>query len=224
MKNSPVSAVAQPSEIGVVPLESPPRPTLRVVPWDDPIEDTVGVHPRSLYVELFWLPVAGPAATWLFRHLVDELEQAPDGLDLDLDQTARSLGLGGTGSRRDSLGRAVARCTHYGLSRRIGADGLAVRRVIGRVPRRQLIRLPANLQERHRAWESDRAGDGANAVLVRRTRLVALDLRLLGVDAPGIERHLQRRGTHPSLAYESAQWAWNRAEDETTRSAAQSVP
>jgi len=198
--------------------------TLHVVAWTDVVFDRTGVHPRSLYVETFWLPVLGPSPTWLLRQLVDELDASPQETDLRLDDAARSLGLGGAGGRRGAFHRAIDRCIRHGLARRLGPDELAVRCAIGRVPRRHLLRLPISIQERHRDWESDRSNPSPNGVLVRRTRLVALDLRILGLDPTGIERHLQRRGVHPALAYESAQWAWSAAEDEAARSAGQSMP
>jgi hypothetical protein len=36
-------------------------PTLRVVPWVDPVADPHGLHPCSRYVELYWLGVIGPS-------------------------------------------------------------------------------------------------------------------------------------------------------------------
>ncbi|HXQ19149.1 MAG TPA: hypothetical protein VN781_05920 [Acidimicrobiales bacterium] len=197
---------------------------LHVVTWHDPVVEETGVHPRSLYVETFWLGVLGPSTTWLLRHLVDELEAAPEGVDLALDDVARALGLGGGGGRHSAFQRAIDRCVRYGLARRLGAAELAVRCSIGQVPRRHLLRLPVSVQERHRAWESDRSNAPPNVVVVRRTRLLALDLRLLGVDPPAIERHLQRRGAHPALAYESARWAWSAAEDEAVRRDVQPPP
>ena len=35
-------------------------PTLFVVPWGDPVIDTVGYDPRAVYVERFWLGILGP--------------------------------------------------------------------------------------------------------------------------------------------------------------------
>jgi hypothetical protein len=199
-------------------------PVLRLVVLTDPATEAIGLHPRSLYVETFWLPVLGPSATWLLRHLVDELEASPSGVDLPLDDLARSLGLGGAGGRHSAFGRSIERCVHFGLARREDPVRLAVRCTVPPVPRRHLIRLPVGLQERHREWEAGEPQATVTAVIVRRTRLVALDLRLLGVDPPGIERHLQRRGVHPSLAYESARWAWSAAEDAAAVSMAQPAP
>jgi hypothetical protein len=33
---------------------------LTILPWPDPLLDTIGHDPRSLYAETFWLPVLGP--------------------------------------------------------------------------------------------------------------------------------------------------------------------
>ena len=224
MENSPVTVMRLPTQLDPE-KPAPDQPaTLRVLAWNDSLVSEICVHPRSLYVETFWLPILGPSTTWLFRHLVDELEASPSEVELDLDDVARSLGLGGARGRHSAFGRAIERLIHYAVAQRPEPGALAVRCAIGPVPRRHLIRLPPSVQERHRAWVSNPADAAANAVLVRRTRLLALDIRMLGVDAPGIERHLQRRGVHPALAYESAQWAWSAAEDEAVRPAAQSGP
>ncbi len=34
--------------------------TLMIVPWRDPVVDTIGHDPRSAYAESFWLPTIGP--------------------------------------------------------------------------------------------------------------------------------------------------------------------
>ena len=43
--------------------------TLTIKPWPDPLIDTIGHDPRSLYVETFWLPTLGPTVLLLMRHL-----------------------------------------------------------------------------------------------------------------------------------------------------------
>lgn len=183
--------------------------TLHVVAWDDPVVDDIGVDPRSLYVEKFWLSVLGPSATWLLRRLADRFDVDPEGFDLDLDETARSLGVGGSASRHAPVQRAVERCLRYGMARREGEGVLAVRRCVPPVPRRQLLRLSTALQEQHRAWEAAEPAPNEALRLRRRARLVALDLRDLGVDDACIERHLLRRGVHPATAFEAARWAWS---------------
>ena len=64
------------------------RPCLRVEPWLDPVIDNLGHDPRSAYVETFWLPVLGPSTTWLLRHLTTRLEESPEGVELDVDETS----------------------------------------------------------------------------------------------------------------------------------------
>ncbi|MGP8181174.1 MAG: hypothetical protein ACLP1E_10420, partial [Acidimicrobiales bacterium] len=86
------SAAPCPDERGRSPAEG--RPHLRVEPWHDPVIDEVGHDPRSAYVETFWLAVLGPSTTWLLRHLTIRLEESPEGIELDVEDTARSLGLG----------------------------------------------------------------------------------------------------------------------------------
>ncbi len=67
--------------------------TLMVVPWHDPVVDSVGFDVRSLYVELFWLNVLGPTATWTLRRLAHGLERYPLGYELDLVETADGIEL-----------------------------------------------------------------------------------------------------------------------------------
>ncbi len=211
------SVIAAPSLRGHLEAEkadSKQSSTLPVVAWIDPDVDRIGVDPRSWYVETFWLAVLGPSAIWLLRRLADRIDEAPEGFELDLDETARSLGLGGSDSRHSPLQRAVDRCLRYGVARRTDHQGLAVRRRLPPVPRRQLLRLPTSLQERHRAWETDEPEPTEAVRLRRRARLVALDLRDLGVDGACIERHLLLRGVHPATAFEAARWVWSPGGDD----------
>jgi hypothetical protein len=36
---------------------------ITIVPWTDPVIDTIGYDPRTRYAETFWLPVLGPTST-----------------------------------------------------------------------------------------------------------------------------------------------------------------
>ncbi|MEZ5139831.1 MAG: hypothetical protein R2711_14025 [Acidimicrobiales bacterium] len=71
-----------------------PLDRIRVTPWHDPVVEAVGYDPRSPYVERFWLALLGPSTTLLLRRVAAALEVSPDGFDLDLDETARAIGLG----------------------------------------------------------------------------------------------------------------------------------
>jgi hypothetical protein len=188
--------------------DGPPRPVLvTVVPWDDPVVDAGGIDPRSAYVERCWLPLLGPSATWFLRFVADRLDAHPDGFPLDLDGTARAIGLGGLGSRHSPFRRAILRCGRYGLVRHVGPDTLAVRRAVTPIPHRHVGRLPPAVQDLHNRWI---APHPAMATERRRARLLALDLVILGEDPAGIERRLLRWGVHPALAYEAAEWGSSR--------------
>jgi hypothetical protein len=200
------------------PLDSDDRPTrflhpstLRLVAWEVAVPGGVSFDPRSRYVETFWLPVLGPSAVWLLRRLADGLEDEPDGFDLDLDDLAGALGIGTWSSRHSPLRRGIARCIRFGLARRPNEEHLAVRRLLPPVERRHLLRLPLDVQRRHREFLDGEPGSDEALRLRRRARLVALDFRELGVDDACIERHLLRRGVHPATAFEAARWAWSPA-------------
>jgi hypothetical protein len=181
---------------------------LRVVRWTGSSVGADGHDARARYVEQFWLPVLGPTAIWMIRRLADRFDDEPDGFDLDLDELALCLGLGPTASRYSPVRRAVARCVRFGIARSDGQT-LAVLERLPTVSSRHLIRLPIPLQERHRAWMEEHVDADEAVRLRRRARLVALDLRELGVDDASIERHLLRRGVHPATAFEAARWAWS---------------
>src|SRR6187402_1409308 len=93
---------------------------LTIRPWADTVIDRVGHDARSAYVEQFWLAVLGPSTTWFLRLLAHRLDQAPDGFDLDLRATARTLGLGPPNGRGSPLQRSVERTVRFGLARTVG--------------------------------------------------------------------------------------------------------
>ena len=70
-----------------------PGDTLIVQPWPDTVVDPTGHDPRSPYVEQFWLAVLGPSTTWLLRYFAALFDRWPDGFEINLDDTARSIGL-----------------------------------------------------------------------------------------------------------------------------------
>src|SRR2546423_1106786 len=78
MTTTDVSPIRKPA------LPAFPADSLTIRPWPDEVIDTVGLDPRSYYVETFWLGVLGPSTTWLLRRLVNGLEASPAGFELDL--------------------------------------------------------------------------------------------------------------------------------------------
>ncbi len=184
----------------------PDLPALTVLPWPDAVIDRVGHDPRTLYVERFWLGILGPSATWLTRHLVEGLDAAPDGFELDLDECAASLGLGRRPGANAVLPRTLARCCQFGATRLIGPTMLQARRKLPPLTRRQIARLPDTLQAEHARWV-DRAPRADAGDLRDRARRLALSLVELGEDGAGTERQLHRWRFHPALASEATAWA-----------------
>jgi hypothetical protein len=178
---------------------------LRVVAWEDPVVERLGFTPQSRYVELFWLPVLGPSACLLLRRMADLLVEAPAGVTVSTDDTARALGLGGAGGRHAPFPRALQRCVRYGLARPTAPDTVAFRRMVGPLPRRLVRRLPAELQQRHAGWED--AGPGAGgATPLHRAKVIALESAGGAPHPAAVEQHLHALGVHPALADQAARW------------------
>jgi hypothetical protein len=182
------------------PIDRSDVPTLRVVAWVDPVADPHGLHPCSRYVELYWLPVVGPSTTWLLRRLSYGLEVHGDGFDLDLVETARSLGLGDRMGKNSPFRKAIVRLSTFELARPHGQDGLAVRTVVPPLPLRHLTRLPQHLQVSHRRWASEQMLPEPEQMRRRALRL-ATSLASGGRTREEIERQLGSWHFHPAVAY-----------------------
>ena len=184
--------------------------TLEIRPWADPVIDALGHDPRSHYVETYWLSVLGPSTTWLLRRLARGLESSPAGFTLALDDTARALGLASTESKNSAFARALTRCVQFDLAQEQGKGVLAVRRKVPPLNRRQVMRLPEELQTSHREWQEGQLRTPTVESQRRRARQLALSLLELGEDFETSERQLLRWKFHPAMAHEAAAWAWDR--------------
>jgi hypothetical protein len=183
---------------------------LRVVAWRDPVIDQLGHDPRSAYVERFWLCVLGPTTLWLLRNIAGSLEINPGGLDLDLQQTARQIGLGGRRGRHGPFPRAIGRLVTFELACFTSPGELAVRQFVPPLARRQLQRLDPASQEQHRLWLlGESRTDPAVTRLRWRARRLALGLVALGDDYSTVELELLGWHLHPALASDAASWAWH---------------
>ena len=173
-------------------LEPAPLPrTVRVAPWHDPVVDRRGHDPRSAYVEQFWLGVLGPTATWLLRRLVAGFDHQPDGYELDITATARSLGLSVAKGTASPFSKALTRCVMFGLVQRL-TDSWLVRRRIPLVSQRHLGRLPDDVQSAHVLWTTttvhldalSRAHALATAMLAVGDDRALLEPQLIAVGVP----------------------------------------
>jgi hypothetical protein len=179
-------------------------------PWVDDVIDALGFDPRSTYAENFWLGILGPSTTWLMRRMVAGLEDQPEGYEMRLAETARSLGLGERGGRHSPFLRAVTRTIQFELARPEDDGALAIRRKLPPLNRRQVLRLPPALQSAHARWQEQQLHVPTAEELRRRGRLLALSLVELGEDLEATERQLLRWRYHPALARDAALWAWQR--------------
>ncbi len=183
--------------------------TLAIRPWPDDVIDSLGFDPRAPYVERFWLGVLGPSTTWLLRRIAAGFDQAPEGFDISLGETAQALGLGDRGGRHSPFLRTVNRMIQFELARveAAGAGELAVRRRLPPLNRRQLARLSPSLQAAHTHWQAEQLKELPAEAQRRRGRQLALSLLELGEDLEEAERQLLRWRYHPSIVQESLSWA-----------------
>jgi hypothetical protein len=174
------------------------EPTVMVVPWHDPIVDAVGFEARSQYVELFWLNVLGPTATWALRRLVTGLDRYPLGYEMDLGETAQMLGLAYGIGTSNSFARALQRCVLFGVSQPV-PGGLAVRRKVPPVAGRHLARMPNALQAMHPQWQRRQC----SLTDLQRGRTLAEVMVSAGDDPEVVERQLLAVGVSPAAAVEA---------------------
>jgi len=184
-----------------------PTTTFAVESWCDPVIDQLGHDPRSAYVETFWLPILGPSSVWLLRRLADGLDRNPEGFELDLVDTAQSLGVGMRGGRNAPLLRTFERCCRFVAARMHGPTSLMVRRRLAPLTRAQTERLPQSLQARHDVWLRQPRTSPSFEQMQTRARSLALSMIQLGEDTTTIERQLHRWLFHPAVAHDAVRWA-----------------
>ncbi len=173
--------------------------TVVIRPWVDALVDEDGHDPRSRYVEQFWLGVLGPTATWVLRRLVAGLERHPEGYELDLSLTAKTMGLSYNPGRSSPFAKALQRCTMFGLAHQT-SDGLAIRRRIPTVAHRHLRRMPDAVQLAHAEWTNSCITIDS----LSRAHRIALAMLESGDDLGAIEHQLVAVGIDDVTAAEVA--------------------
>lgn len=182
--------------------------TIRILPWSDPLIDTIGHDPRAPYPERFWLPTLGPTALLMLRHIAHRFDRAPAGFTLELAETSRCLGLGERHGRSSPLARSLGRIVQFDLAAHDGDGTLAVRRHVPPINRRHVRRLPPSAQEEHDAWVRSHLAEPPLAAARRNARRTALLLFGLGDARPEVEHALGAAGFNPAVARDAAVWAW----------------
>lgn len=190
------------------PLPRPALDRLHLTAWSDPLIDRLGHDPRSAYVEQFWLGILGPSTVWLLRYCVSALEASPDGVSIDLTETAAALGLGHKGGRNSPLARSIVRACRFGAARAAGEAELQVRRRLAPLNRGQVDRLPAALRERHAAFLERDLSPGDTEAQRTRARRLALSLVECGDPLDDAELQLGRWRFEPAIAADAVRWAW----------------
>jgi hypothetical protein len=181
--------------------------TIRILPWSDPVVDTLGHDPRAPYPERFWLPTLGPTALLLMRHIAHRFDRLPGGFSLDLAETSRCLGLGERQGRNSPMARSLGRIVQFDLATEQGDGVLAVRRFVPPINRRHIRRLPPSMQDEHDAWVRSHLAESPLAAARRNARRTALLLFGLGDGRPEVEHALGAAGFNPAVAREAACWA-----------------
>jgi hypothetical protein len=200
--------------------------TIRILPWHDPVVDTLGHDPRAPYPEKFWLPTLGPSALFLIRYLADRFDAEPAGFELALLEASRCLGLGDRIGRSSTVARSLGRLVQFDLAAypsgddgagdddgdgdRGGVAVLHVRRHLPPINRRHVRRLPPSRQTEHDAWVAARLAEPALAAARHNARRAAVVLSAMDERAPDVERALGSAGFAPALARDAALWAKER--------------
>jgi hypothetical protein len=188
-----------------------PLERLQVRPWHDPVVDAVGHDLRSAYVERFWLALLGPSTTLLLRRLALRLGDEPEGFELDLEETARTIGLGMRGGANGPFLRAIGRLGQFHISRADGPGAMAVRTRVQTLTHHQAERLPDSLRAEHEEWLRTSSAEPTADERRNRACRLALSLLELGEPAEAVESQLHRWKVHPALAHESLRWALQRS-------------
>jgi hypothetical protein len=129
--------------------------SISVIRWHDPVVETNGYAIDDPYIEMFWLPILGPTATWLARRLASGLMYQPEGYTCDMSDLAQALGVSYSQGRHNPFARALHRCSMFGVSQYVALEPVytvSVRTVLPHLPLRHLGRLPQQLRIAHDDW------------------------------------------------------------------------
>jgi hypothetical protein len=122
--------------------------SVRLETFLDPAQ-TSGHHPRSTYVERFWLPVLGPSTIVLVRQLAQRISEGER--EVDLAVLARTLGLGDSTQRERGFHRTLRRALDFDVLRYTAARTLGLRALLPTLSVRQVEHLPETLRTEHRS-------------------------------------------------------------------------
>lgn len=184
--------------------------SVQILPWPDPVIDTLGHDPRSHYVETLWLPTLGPTCVLLLRHLADRFDLEPHGFALDTATASGLLGLGTRESNNAPLRRSLLRLVSFDFANNPDRDTFLVRRNLPPVQTRHVKRLPAPVRATYDHWIALEQSRPPHEGIRRRARARAFMLFEQGAERDIIERWLAHTGYPPRVAHDAVVWAWQR--------------
>jgi hypothetical protein len=136
---------------------------LHVIAWPDSVIDRIGFAPLSIYTELAWTPILGPASVLAYRRIAGTLEHHPDGYRLDILELAGSLGLGSGTGTHSTIARTLRRIAAFHLATFTDDGTYAIRRRIPPLTPRQASRLSPRLARVVRRLEQHPRGEATTA-------------------------------------------------------------
>ena len=114
---------------------------VRFVALDDADVERIGFGPDSAYLEYCLLPVIGPACCLLYRHVAPLIRDA-EGIQVDLGELGRNLGLGAKVGPNSAVVKALTRLEMFRIGAWRGGDRYALRRSVAPLSDRHAQRLP----------------------------------------------------------------------------------
>jgi len=180
--------------------------TVNLLPWEDPNVEQTGFDARSDYAETFWLPVLGPSTLWLLRNITQRFDAEPDGLILDITETANALGIGSRSGRNSAFHRSINRMVNFSMARAVDGSTLAVRRVLPPLHSGQVRRLTPGGRRLHARLMADRAASSEEDLI--RASNVAATLLGLGDSPDLVQQQLVVWGVQPAVAKSAVDFAW----------------
>jgi hypothetical protein len=127
---------------------------LEIVPWSDPVVETLGHRPGTAYIEAVWLGILGPTTTFAWMRLA-RLAAVRPSASLDMVDLAVSLGVGEGLGRNAAITRSLARMVAFDAAHRAG-DTLAVRLALPDLPERRVSRLSYSARVAHEQFRHGR--------------------------------------------------------------------
>jgi hypothetical protein len=142
------------------------------------------------------LPIIGPSTLLFLRFAARALEREPDGVEVDVVELARSLGLGGRADHAP-FRRMLARATDFHVARLDEHGRIAVRRHLPELSSRQLEKAPMLTRDAHAVLRHGVAPPDPTSDHALR---LAKALVVLGENSDEIESQLRRWHFSPAVA------------------------